>query len=198
MCLWLIYVSWLGFFVDVNLFKANNKKAAELSKDSNTLLRNINGALDSSLSSKDGLADEDSNLMVKLKFLTYKVLCYCFQLLLWLGSLVNFLRYEYYAVYLGLVTFMLNLVIKFCNGTNMLMVVRSCYFLWISLWHFSMDSLSFSRFFILAHGRGLQLYRFNLLNMFFLRIFLYFYLTDKDIFNSEWPVHPLQRWPICV
>ncbi|KAM3383803.1 hypothetical protein ACQJBY_008452 [Aegilops geniculata] len=68
--LWPLY---RGFFVDVNLFKANNKKAAELSKDSNTLLRNINGALDSSLSSKDGLADEDSNLMVKLKFLTYKI-----------------------------------------------------------------------------------------------------------------------------
>lgn len=68
--LWPLY---RGFFVDVNLFKANNKKAAELSKDSNTLLKNIDGALDSSSSTKDGLADEDSNLMVKLKFLTYKI-----------------------------------------------------------------------------------------------------------------------------
>ncbi|CAM0947539.1 unnamed protein product [Alopecurus aequalis] len=56
--LWPLY---RGFFVDVNLFKANNKKAAE-------------GALDSSLSgNEDGLADEDSNLMVKLKFLAYKM-----------------------------------------------------------------------------------------------------------------------------
>ncbi|KAM0863572.1 hypothetical protein ACQ4PT_044515 [Festuca glaucescens] len=68
--LWPLY---RGFFVDVNLFKANNKKAAELSKDSNTLLKNIDGALDPSSSTKDSLADEDSNLMVKLKFLTYKI-----------------------------------------------------------------------------------------------------------------------------
>lgn len=60
----------------MNLFKANNKKAAELAKDGNTLLKNINGALDSNGSVVDGLADEDSNLMVKLKFLTYKVLFY--------------------------------------------------------------------------------------------------------------------------
>jgi hypothetical protein len=98
----------LGFFVDINLFKANNKKAAELSKDSNTLLKNIDGALDSSSSTKDGLADEDSNLMVKLKFLTYKVLSHCFQLLL--GLLIGCLRYESYVVYFGLVTFMVILV----------------------------------------------------------------------------------------
>jgi hypothetical protein len=67
-------IAWLGFFIDVNLFKTNNKKAADLSKDGDTLLRNINGALDSISSDVDGLADEDSNLMVKLKFLTYKVL----------------------------------------------------------------------------------------------------------------------------
>jgi hypothetical protein len=76
-------VSWLGFFIDINLFKANNKKAAELSKDSNNSLEIIDGALDSSLSAKDGLTGEDSSLMVKLKFLNYKVLhCHCFQLLL--------------------------------------------------------------------------------------------------------------------
>ncbi|PWZ13113.1 tRNA ligase 1 [Zea mays] len=66
------YQQEMRFFVDVNLFKANNKKAAELAKDGNTLLKNINGALDSNGSVVDGLADEDSNLMVKLKFLTYK------------------------------------------------------------------------------------------------------------------------------
>ncbi|EER96017.1 hypothetical protein SORBI_3002G066800 [Sorghum bicolor] len=68
--LWPLY---RGFFVDVNLFKANNKKAAELAKDGDTLLKNISGALDSNSSAVDGLADEDSNLMVKLKFLTYKL-----------------------------------------------------------------------------------------------------------------------------
>ncbi|KAG2632271.1 hypothetical protein PVAP13_2NG072200 [Panicum virgatum] len=68
--LWPLY---RGFFVDVNLFKATNKKAAELAKDGDALLKNINGALDSNSSAVDGLADEDSNLMVKLKFLTYKL-----------------------------------------------------------------------------------------------------------------------------
>ncbi|ONK75258.1 uncharacterized protein A4U43_C03F15000 [Asparagus officinalis] len=60
------------FFVDVNVFKVNKEKAAEVSKDSNSLLKNVNGTHDSS-SSVDGLADEDANLMVKLKFLTYKL-----------------------------------------------------------------------------------------------------------------------------
>ena len=73
-CVLLTCIPWLGFFVDVNLFKANSKKAAELAKDGDALLKNINGALDSNSSAVDGLADEDSNLMVKLKFLTYKVL----------------------------------------------------------------------------------------------------------------------------
>ncbi|RLM85846.1 uncharacterized protein C2845_PM04G04970 [Panicum miliaceum] len=68
--LWPLY---RGFFVDVNLFKTTNKKAAELAKDGDALLKNISGALDSNSSAVDGLADEDSNLMVKLKFLTYKL-----------------------------------------------------------------------------------------------------------------------------
>ncbi|KAM0855864.1 hypothetical protein ACQ4PT_049503 [Festuca glaucescens] len=67
--LWPLY---RGFFIDVNLFKANNK-ITELSEDSNILLNSIEGSLDSSSSVKDGLADEDSNLMVKLKFLPYKI-----------------------------------------------------------------------------------------------------------------------------
>ncbi|KAK1614422.1 hypothetical protein QYE76_019939 [Lolium multiflorum] len=68
--LWPLY---RGFFIDVNLFKANNMKTTELSEDSNILLNSIEGSLDSSSSVKDGLADEDSNLMVKLKFLPYKI-----------------------------------------------------------------------------------------------------------------------------
>ncbi|XP_048537842.1 tRNA ligase 1-like [Triticum urartu] len=64
--LWPLY---RGFFVDVNLFKA-----AELPKDSfNALPENVNGVSNSRSSTKDGLVDEDSNLMVKLKFLTYKI-----------------------------------------------------------------------------------------------------------------------------
>ena len=59
--LWPLY---RGFFIDVNLFKA-----AELSKDSNAVPENINGLPNSRSSTKDGLVDEDSNLMVKLKFL---------------------------------------------------------------------------------------------------------------------------------
>ncbi|XP_006657526.2 tRNA ligase 1 [Oryza brachyantha] len=68
--LWPLY---RGFFVDVNLFKANNMKSSVLPHDIDTSLKDINGALDSNPSAKDGLADEDSNLMVKLKFLTYKL-----------------------------------------------------------------------------------------------------------------------------
>lgn len=67
--LWPLY---RGFFVDVNVFKANKEKSAELAKDSSSLLKNVSGTSDSS-SSTDGLADEDANLMVKLKFLTYKL-----------------------------------------------------------------------------------------------------------------------------
>ncbi|KQJ83582.1 tRNA ligase 1 [Brachypodium distachyon] len=68
--LWPLY---RGFFIHINLFKANNKKGAELSKDSNTSLEIIDGAVCSSSSAQDGLAGEDSSLMVKLKFLNYKI-----------------------------------------------------------------------------------------------------------------------------
>ncbi|KAM0952110.1 putative tRNA ligase 1 [Dioscorea sansibarensis] len=67
--LWPLY---RGFFVDIDMFKLNKEKAAELVKDSNMQLKNINGS-DVSSSVSDGLADEDANLMVKLKFLTYKL-----------------------------------------------------------------------------------------------------------------------------
>lgn len=66
------FLLMLGFFVDIDMFKLNKEKAAELVKDGNMLLKNINGS-DVSSSVSDGLADEDANLMVKLKFLTYKV-----------------------------------------------------------------------------------------------------------------------------
>lgn len=62
----------LGFFVDVDLFKVNEERAADLTKDSNSLLKSINGNLET-----DVLADEDANLMIKLKFLTYKVWLIC-------------------------------------------------------------------------------------------------------------------------
>ncbi|KAG7950036.1 hypothetical protein I3843_13G092700 [Carya illinoinensis] len=63
--LWPLY---RGFFIDINLFKANNEKAAEIAKSNNMV---ENGS--SSTLGKDGLADEDANLMIKLKFLTYKL-----------------------------------------------------------------------------------------------------------------------------
>nr|CAD1818356.1 unnamed protein product [Ananas comosus var. bracteatus] len=68
--LWPLY---RGFFIDINLFKVTKEKAAELAKDSNSMLKNINGATESDSLSTNGLADEDANLMVKLKFLTYKL-----------------------------------------------------------------------------------------------------------------------------
>jgi len=56
----------LGFFVDINLFNANKETAAEISSNS----VNETG---SNSAGEDDFADEDANLMVKLKFLTYKV-----------------------------------------------------------------------------------------------------------------------------
>lgn len=53
--------------MDLNLFKANKGIAVESSTETNAG-RSTNGA-----SAKDSLADEDANLMIKLKFLTYKV-----------------------------------------------------------------------------------------------------------------------------
>lgn len=58
-----------GFFVDINLFKANKERDAELAKNSTNMVENGSSVA----SGKDGLADEDANLMIKLKFLTYKV-----------------------------------------------------------------------------------------------------------------------------
>ncbi|KAH7862977.1 hypothetical protein Vadar_011746 [Vaccinium darrowii] len=66
--LWPLY---RGFFVDINLFKANNEKVAEIAKNSNGLVKNLDNS--DGTSTKDGLADEDANLMIKLKFLTYKL-----------------------------------------------------------------------------------------------------------------------------
>ncbi|XP_040991726.1 tRNA ligase 1 [Juglans microcarpa x Juglans regia] len=63
--LWPLY---RGFFIDINLFKANKERAAEIAK-SNIMVENGS----SSTLGKDGLADEDANLMIKLKFLTYKL-----------------------------------------------------------------------------------------------------------------------------
>ncbi|KAJ0083774.1 hypothetical protein Patl1_30766 [Pistacia atlantica] len=65
--LWPLY---RGFFVDINLFKANKEKAAEIAKN------NSMGGISSGnggLPGKGDLADDDANLMIKLKFLTYKI-----------------------------------------------------------------------------------------------------------------------------
>lgn len=61
--LWPLY---RGFFVDINLFKANKERAAEIAKNNN-IDGNVNDR------AKDGLADDDANLMIKLKFLAYKL-----------------------------------------------------------------------------------------------------------------------------
>ncbi|XP_021279308.1 tRNA ligase 1 isoform X2 [Herrania umbratica] len=66
--LWPLY---RGFFLDINLFKANKERAAEIAKSNNDLVGNVNN--DSNISTRDGLADDDANLMIKLKFLTYKL-----------------------------------------------------------------------------------------------------------------------------
>uniref|UniRef100_M4EUD7 Uncharacterized protein n=1 Tax=Brassica campestris TaxID=3711 RepID=M4EUD7_BRACM len=60
-----------GFFVDINLFKSNK------GRDPIALKSNDNAVKDASENSgqqgKDGLADNVANLMIKLKFLTYKL-----------------------------------------------------------------------------------------------------------------------------
>ncbi|TYI25926.1 hypothetical protein ES332_A05G080700v1 [Gossypium tomentosum] len=66
--LWPLY---RGFFVDVNLFKANKERAAGIAKSNNDIVGHVNNG--SSTSTIDGLANEDANLMIKLKFLTYKL-----------------------------------------------------------------------------------------------------------------------------
>lgn len=60
-----------GFFVDLNLFKASKERAAEFAKETDAVFKTLNES--NGASGKDGLADEDANLMIKLKFLTYKV-----------------------------------------------------------------------------------------------------------------------------
>ncbi|XWS52709.1 hypothetical protein CRYUN_Cryun11dG0094100 [Craigia yunnanensis] len=69
--LWPLY---RGFFLDITLFKANKERAAEIAKSNNDLVGHVNNG--SSISTRDGLADVDANLMIKLKFLTYKVYFY--------------------------------------------------------------------------------------------------------------------------
>ncbi|CAN6463133.1 unnamed protein product [Victoria cruziana] len=66
--LWPLY---RGFFLDIDLFKVNKETAAEMSKDTYSLMKNTNGGTE--LNDLDRLADEDANLMIKLKFLTYKL-----------------------------------------------------------------------------------------------------------------------------
>ncbi|KAL6979294.1 hypothetical protein U1Q18_020959 [Sarracenia purpurea var. burkii] len=51
--------------------QASKEKAAEMAKTGNDLLIKVNNS--NGTSTKDGLADEDANLMIKLKFLTYKL-----------------------------------------------------------------------------------------------------------------------------
>ncbi|KAK0605172.1 hypothetical protein LWI29_023698 [Acer saccharum] len=65
--LWPLY---RGFFVDINLFKANKERAAEIARN-NDMAENAGG--NGGISGIDGLADNDANLMIKLKFLTYKI-----------------------------------------------------------------------------------------------------------------------------
>lgn len=63
-----------GFFIDINIFKASKEKASEIAKT----VKDMKNVVESNdTSDRDGLADEDANLMIKLKFLTYKVSIDC-------------------------------------------------------------------------------------------------------------------------
>ena len=70
----MLFVLCSGFFLDINLFKTNKERAAEIAKSNNDLVGHVNNG--SSISTRDDLADDDANLMIKLKFLTYKVYFY--------------------------------------------------------------------------------------------------------------------------
>ncbi|CAM8967385.1 unnamed protein product [Rhodiola kirilowii] len=63
--LWPLY---RGFFIDLNLYKASEERAAKITSDN--LVENGNIKRDTA---SEGIADEDANLMIKLKFLTYKL-----------------------------------------------------------------------------------------------------------------------------
>lgn len=66
--LWPLY---RGFFIDINLFKASKERAAEIAKNKDNVGEHANGS--GSILELNGLADDDANLMIKLKFLTYKL-----------------------------------------------------------------------------------------------------------------------------
>ncbi|KAH9311379.1 hypothetical protein KI387_026414, partial [Taxus chinensis] len=68
--LWPLY---RGFFVDVNLFKVLEEKASQMSQDKILLLDHMQSNFGARMFEHDDLADESENLMIKLKFLTYKL-----------------------------------------------------------------------------------------------------------------------------
>lgn len=63
--LWPLY---RGFFVDLNLYKTSEDTATKITSD----ILVENGSTRKNTAS-EGIADEDGNLMIKLKFLTYKI-----------------------------------------------------------------------------------------------------------------------------
>jgi len=67
-----LWPPYRGFFVDINLFTGNNGRTAELPKV-DVLQKSINSTLGSNSLAETGLADEDSNLMLKLNFLAFKL-----------------------------------------------------------------------------------------------------------------------------
>ncbi|KAL8119621.1 hypothetical protein AgCh_016940 [Apium graveolens] len=60
----------LGFFVDVNLFNSSKKRASQITINSVDIIENVSNSND--IPVEGALADEDANLMIKMKFLTYK------------------------------------------------------------------------------------------------------------------------------
>ncbi|KAF9589671.1 hypothetical protein IFM89_026926 [Coptis chinensis] len=68
--LWPLY---RGFFADINFFKANEEKGVEIAKETNVLVKKVNASCGAFTSGIENLAEEDANLMIKLKFLTYKL-----------------------------------------------------------------------------------------------------------------------------
>ena len=67
---------WIPFdalFVDVNLFEVSEEKASQMFEDKSLLINHGESSFGARMFEHDDLADEAENLMIKLKFFTYKL-----------------------------------------------------------------------------------------------------------------------------
>ncbi|CAH8386665.1 unnamed protein product [Eruca vesicaria subsp. sativa] len=97
----------IGFFVDINLFKSNKGRDSVALKSLDNTVKDAGE--NCGQQGKDGLDDDDANLMIKLKFLTYKVIFFSGTFLIRNGLSILFKEgpASYKASYLRLAVFCL-------------------------------------------------------------------------------------------